>query len=95
MSRGKPLRQIYILLHSSVYFRLLTYLLWFALVIATIPKSVIFVYFSLDEKQLLTVDGKYEIYLWNAITGANIRQIVESYIKTIRNSQFAIRNSVL
>jgi DNA-binding beta-propeller fold protein YncE len=43
----------------------------------TIPKSVIFIGFTSDGKRLLSVDGLYAVDLWDAATGANIRQIVE------------------
>jgi WD40 repeat protein len=44
---------------------------------ATIPKSLIYIGFTSDGKRLLSVDSLYGVDLWDAATGANIRQIVE------------------
>jgi WD40 repeat protein len=44
---------------------------------ATIPKSAIFVAFSPDAKGIIGVDASHGVDLWDAKTGANIRQLVE------------------
>lgn len=46
-------------------------------IIATIAKSLIYIGFTSDGKRLLSVDSLYGVDLWDAATGANIRQIVE------------------